>query len=224
MIRTLSSCLLIACAAAAAQGQIVFTITGTPTSPALDFGTSDPVTFTMTLDDFSSVTPGGYTEVDRMFWDQEEESQPNMWSQVTVTGQSGSYVVPDAADAYNFIELLDNSLYLWSSTNTGDLGLSVGGHAVRDMQVYLIFNDPVFTLQGGAIPDPNLYFSNYIGNYDSSLIEGGDVYIETITGGALHLNVSSLSIAPVPEASTSAALTGVAGLGAVLVLRRRRKA
>ncbi len=216
--------LLFASVSQAAVGGIIFTIDGTAGANALGFTTGQPVQITMQLDNFGSATPTGEANGSRMYWEDEVSADPNMWSNITATGQTGSYQPPTGDNVYNFIEVVPSSLYLWASTTSSNLGFSLGGQAIKEVQAYEIPTGANFPMQQ-PLPDPNVYFAGLLGTY-TSFQSGGQTYVGAVGGVNLPIAVTSLTIAQVPEPS-AAMPAGLAGLGGLLMVisrhvRRRR--
>lgn len=219
MHNSLLASLVIACVSQAALGSIIFTIDGTAQSNALGFTTGQTVRFTMQLDELGSAFPNGEAGAGRMYWEDELSAHPNMWSNIVVTGQTGSYQKPTGDDAYNFIEVTPGAIYLWASTTGTNLGFSLGGQPVKEVQTYVVPSGANFPMLG-TLPDPNVYFASLVGVY-TSFSEGGSTYLASATEN-LGINVTSFTIAQVPEPSVHAGLAAFAGL--MLVMSRHVRA
>lgn len=220
MLKNVLAALLLASVSHAAFGSVVFTIEGTAQSNALGYTTGQFVRFTMQLDDLGAAAANGVATPERLYWEDELSSHPNMWANIVVTGQTGSYQKPAGDDAYNFIEVTPASIYLWASTSGTNLGFSLGGQPIREVQSYVLPVGAAFPMPG-TLPDPNVYFAANTGTY-TSFAGGGSTYLASATEN-LGIDVTSFTIAPVPEPAIHAGLVAVAGLVLVSVRHMRRQ-
>lgn len=198
---------------------VVFTITGVALEgePGETLGYDEGEIITIQL-----IMPGGLLGSaggGGIDWLQFELTDPAVWSSVTGTGLTGTYVVP--AEPLSYV-LANESGFFGFEASSSDLESDIGLLAPDGTPVLCLcadLNTGVFFAEPPADQTAEEYFAAYVGvvPVDPGMI----LMMEGVAsaGGFAEFEVTGLSIALVPE--PSAALLLGAGLG-VLLMRRCR--
>jgi hypothetical protein len=218
---------------------IAFQVDGQALNTALGYTVGDAVSFTFVLDDqrplnvtvspnppyVQSACCGG-----QFAWRQNLSSQSHLWSGVSGTGLSGQWN-PTA----NPLQRTTSGLSLWlgkSPSQTIDLqafdnagtnaatGVTVQGLMVTGFQVQAsflglsalaAFGDSLFS---SPVPHPNDLFAGLYGTYAADSIFSNQGTLNALASPTFRFKPLSLTISPVPEASSLA----MALVGALVVL------
>jgi hypothetical protein len=232
----------------AAQAALVFTINGNIQNDNVDLGYTNgqAVTFTLVLNDYAPTTPTGFSflpEVPVFGWtDYNSTPSPNLWSYVTGTGVDGTYAPPLLTGIT--VEYGTSSNLVLGNNDPGELlinmgasiveptGLTINGLPFFQLTIGRLAGANFADVSAGPLPDPTVYFSDYLGTYVQSVdslaggtIRAGDI---TVNGGAdapaVNFLVTSFSITTaIPEPATDGVLAGLGVLGLVMVLRRKKR-
>ena len=209
------------------RAQVTITVTGTANSDALGYTSGQSATFTFT-------TAGSFANnADSVFnagintWFEQTTAQDQLFTAITGTGLTGSFVRPTASSTAplsylrtgggNGADVLSVSVsaepQTWLGLNTPD-----SSH-VTDIG-FMITNMSLFSFTS-TYTEPTTYFLGFVGT-DASI--GGALSI--FSGAPFYGNVSfaptsvTISVTAVPEPSTYAAVAGLGALGLAVIRRR----
>ena len=186
--------LALAPGASAVAQQVSFTVTGAMTSTGQGYTAGQPVSLTFVLD--PTATPlVGATPVaccgPALAWQQDLFSEPQLWSSITATGLSGSWLPPTDKDTGNLVTgtskladfsdptLAANIFQMSASSQLGFPGgiFAPNGLPVAWMQVSASLHglDPVASfgeanVTSPSVPDPTLMFLSMVGTYATNRI------------------------------------------------------
>lgn len=219
--------------AVSAQAQILFTFQGTVTSsPVAEYTVGDTVTFTLlthpSIDPNGWFTPGEGGSYD---WVEELDSDPVIYSSVNFTGATGQWARPHSSvtaegpETYIGLYADIRGTGPWFYTNFGsDLegpGSSTGLFVGTNEVYYVLIQGDINLTPDFSAATPNLidYFSQYPGHYTLSTDTS---YIKFTDLREVELSITDMTVTIVPESATAPALAGIAALGALALIRRRR--
>ena len=217
-----------------AQGQVTFTVNATVNSTGGGFTAGEAVSFTFTLAQSASNTgsASAATGGTDYKWEDDLTTDPILWSNVTATPFTGTYVRP--TDTLNSPEMRiqvtnagDLILLASSEDYVESMGLSYGGNAGTWIFIQARYTGLSFDTSNGTLPDATTYFSALTGTYSyqaESVSENTSFYYDG--GSDIYITPTSLTIAytAVPEPSTYAAIAGVVILFGTIAYRRRQAA
>lgn len=206
--------------------QVIFTFSGFVTSSTvLGYEVNDPITVTyVSSGEMVTTTTGGLYQ-----WYEEETTDPTVFTTVSLSGASGTWVRPGSSvlAPESVLVLVDNSdddIAVLAAADVPDdadarTGLTVGSVPVVVLLTQAqVDNSPfVFDTASLSVSD---YFSGYEGSYTLIPYADSPSYIELLDGQKINFSATSLTIV-VPEPSAALVLLGSAGF---FLCRRRRVA
>jgi hypothetical protein len=162
------------------------------------------------------------------FWmDDSYSSDVDLWSSISGTGLTGSWVRPSSADIapYSLIEVNEpgDALQVSASNSTvdGNIGLSSGGTPLKA----IVINVGLPAIDGtwtGTLPDATDYFESLEGNH--SLSDSYTCYVCDYTATQFcYFTLSKLEISTVPEPATGGCLSGLGAMFAAIAWKGCRR-
>lgn len=222
-------------ASTSASAALVFTFNTTVTSaPGTAFSIGQPVTITLTTNDPAVLgTPldtDGNMSASHALWYVEFTGTPQIWSDVQISGTTGSYVYPDGFPNAPYDELgsnVDQRPRVIADSETNSIGLSAGGESIRGF--YFTQTTPIAGWQNFP-NDATATLDNVfnLGTYPittptsfSILTFDGGINAYTLSG--TDFTISDSAAAVIPEPSTYLAAASAIGLAGFIVVRRRKR-
>lgn len=217
-------------AAAAAHAQITFTITGTAAATDYGYTSGQSYTFSFVLNTAFTNNTSSRFDSSSNYWDQELETESDIYTNIYGTGLSGTFVSPHSADintpyAYVDTESAQSNIILNQGSDTPGVYIGLQTLSGTDLTVITAtFNDSIIGSSAAAYPGTytplTTYWSNYLGTYTISgtlsLYSNGGTPLESFSITSVTISDASA----VPEPATYAALLGLVALGLVARLRR----
>lgn len=233
--------------ASAVAQQVSFTVTGAMISTDQGYIAGQPVSLSFVLDAAATPLVGALPVLGccgaSLAWQQDLFQEPQLWSSITGTGLSGSWLPPTDHDlgslavstsklaTFSDPALAANSFQMFASSQLGfPAGLfAPNGLPVSSIQVTASFHglDPVASFGEGnvispTVPDPTLMFLSMAGTYATNLVYSAVGSINT-GAGQVTFSIDQLTIAAVVPEPSSGLLLAV-GCGTLGWLVRRRSA
>jgi len=205
-----------------------FTFNGTANDAHNGYTIGQAVSFTFTLKSFGLATPVGFSQSGEGYLWQESDlsTDPELFESVSGTGLSGTWTRPATTNLSPFSLIIASRtglLAFYAGTYTReDTGLTANGQDLIGLSFTANFTGlgALFDPITGTLPDPTDYFgANLIGTY--AVASQNQATLETSVMPT-NFTLTSLTISPVPEPSSFAAIAGAMALCGVLVRRRRR--
>jgi len=223
---------------------INITVTGTilTASTGMGYTVGDTVSFTWQVRDFTP-PPNVTLNPDNGAYIQENATEPVLWSGISGSGISGTYV-PLSSGSQPFSRLQIGWSGVYSNLLSPKLGADVtigpslnqGLNLTADPTYWiddLSFRAGLTGVAFGSItapaPTPTAYLANYLGTYtafttnqfsSNEIKASNGTQVKTATFNPLSVEISSVQ--PVPEPSSLALLA--LGAGGLIALRRRQVA
>lgn len=225
-----------ACAAPPLTAQVVFTVTATAASSAQGYTSGNTYTFIFTSTTGSNFASSSNSTFDTGAHEYSEEltSDDQLWSTLSGTGLAGTFVRPTG----NVNDPMSNVGSFGSSPQVFQLRAGTNRFSTLDIGMTTLSGGQLSRVQidadGGTLPTfaypgsyttLESYYSSYSGTY-GGFQAGTDIVRLYDTSNSLYLSFDliSLQISAVPEPSTYAAFAGLASIGLVVILRRRKSA
>jgi len=226
-VAVLSASLLLTTGAARAENMKI-TVSGTVATadPGMGFTVGQPVSLFWEVNDYAPATPVGDVTGDRYFWEEENATDPALYTSVGGTGISGTYRRLSGPQAPYEDLLAYTTGILELFTDNDDFSAAVN-HGIfltanPDYFVFTIYarnlmlSAPGFSgfALGATLPNPAEYLAGYAGSYS---VTGDPIEFTATNINDTNLRLkatftpTSVSIAPVPEIDP-------AGMGSVLAL------
>jgi hypothetical protein len=210
--------------------QIIFTFTGSvlsSQSSEYEVGDSITTTFIVTENVATSFAPSGASYE----WIEEDLTDPELFTTVTISGASGTWTRPDQSSSapetiiglyQGIATATSNDLIFEAAADIADdpnarNGLTIGGEPVYYVLLQGFMDPGMFSFDVDPV---NLvdYFSSYVGSYAISAYDSSPSVIRLVNGDEISLALNTFTIS-IPEPTSAVIFLG----GLMIPIFRRKR-